>query len=103
MAIYIKIKKISNKEDNKKIYYEVSTQDFGGSIFYFCIDQESKQIFFSIANDFSKVIKTINLLHLEEPIGSLDNVDQRIYTRVVMKAIKAFQESNFSEFLDYCA
>lgn len=102
MSIYIKIKKISN-EENIKVYYEILTEDFNGSHFYFCIDQENKQLLFFMTNDFSKPIKTINLLCLDEPVGVLEGIDQRIYTRATMKAIQAFEENNFPEYLDYCA
>lgn len=102
MGIYIKIKQISNQESGR-IFYEVLTEDFDGAHFYFCIDQDNKQLLFFNTNDFTRVIKIINFLHLDEPIGLLSGVDSRIYTRVVMKAIKAFQENNFPEFLDYCA
>jgi hypothetical protein len=102
MAIYIRIKKISD-EEGLRVYYEVLTNDFSGAHFYFCIDQENKQLLFFMTNDFSKIIKIINFLYLEEPIGLLEGVDQRIYIRVVMKAIKAFQENYFPIDLDYCA
>jgi hypothetical protein len=102
LSIYIKIRKIDKREDNK-IYYEVLTQDFGGAHFYFCIDQKNKKLLFFIKNDFSTVVKTIDFLELDKPLGFLDDIDQKIYTRVIMKVIKAFQENNFSENLDYCA
>ena len=102
MSIYIKIRKIDKKEDSK-IYYEVFTQDFGGTHFCVCIDQKNKKLLFFIKNDFSTVIKTIDLLRLDEPLGFLGDVDQNIYVRVVMKIIKAFQDNSFPENLDYCA
>ena len=94
LSIYIKIRRIDKKEECK-IYYEVLTQDFGGAHFYFCIDQENKKLLFFIKSDFSTVIKTIELLQLDKPLGFLDDIDQKIYTRVVMKAIKTFQENSF--------
>jgi hypothetical protein len=102
LSIYIKIRKIDKKEDSK-IYYEVLTQDFGEAHFYFCIDQKNKKLLFFIKNDFSAVIKIIDLLRLDEPLGFLEHINQKIYTRIVMKVIKAFQENNFSDNLDYCA
>jgi hypothetical protein len=54
-------------------------------------------------SDFSTVVKTIDLLQLDKPLGVLDYIDQKIYTRVVMQVIKAFQENSFPEGLDYCA
>lgn len=102
LGIYIKIRRI-NKEEDKKFYYEVLTQDFGGAHFYFCIDQENKRLLFFIKNDFSIVIKTIDLLQQDESLGFLDSINQKIYARVVMKVMKAFQENDFSENLDYCA
>ena len=102
MGIYIKIRTIDKQEDDR-IYYEVLTQDFGGAHFYFCIDQKNKKLLFFIKNDFSDAIKIIDLLQLDEPLGCLDNIDQKIYTRVVMKVVKTFEENNFPENLDYCA
>ncbi|HEX4068698.1 MAG TPA: hypothetical protein VHX42_01245 [Candidatus Babeliales bacterium] len=102
MSIYIKIRKIDKQEDNK-IYYEVLTQDFGGAHFYFCIDQKNKKLLFFIKNDFVAAIKTIDLLQLDKPLGFLDDIDQKIYTRVVMKVSKVFRENHFPENLDYCA
>jgi hypothetical protein len=102
LGIYIKIRTIDKQEDDR-IYYEVLTQDFGGAHFYFCIDQKNKKLLFFIKNDFSDAIKIIDLLQLDEPLGCLDNIDQKIYTRVVMKVVKTFEENNFPENLDYCA
>jgi hypothetical protein len=102
VGIYIKIRKMDKQEDSR-IYYEVLTQDFGGAHFYFCINQKDKKLLFFINNDFSAAIKIIDFLQLDEPLGLLDNIDQKIYTRVVMKAVKAFQENNFPENFDYCA
>ncbi|HLJ31802.1 MAG TPA: hypothetical protein VKU36_05150 [Candidatus Babeliales bacterium] len=102
LSIYIKIRKINEKEDGK-IYYEVLTQDFGGAHFYFCIDQQNKKLLFFKENDFSAVIKIIDLIQLDQPLGFLDHIDHKLYARVVMKAVKAFQDNNFLDDLDYCA
>lgn len=102
MGIYIKIRKMDKQEDNK-FYYEVLTQDFGGAHFYFCIDQKNKKLLFFVKNDFSAAIKIVDLLQVDESLGFLDDIDQKIYIRVVMKAFKAFQENDFPENLDYSA
>lgn len=101
MAIYIKITKISEKQDLG--FYHVFTEGFGGADFYICFNKQEKKIYCSFKKDFSEVVRVIDFNDPNERIGNLPGVDSGIISRIIRQAFKVFELNDFPQYLDYCA
>ena len=101
MGIYIKIHKLF--ELNQIGYYEVSTDNFGGSYFFIGIDRKNESINCYLTKDFSIPFKIIKFDDENEMIGNLPGIDANILGRVAIKALRVFKMNEYPEYLDYAA
>ena len=99
MAIYIKIRKINEK--NNIHYYKIITENYGDNpIAYVGIDAVEKKIIFFDNNFF--LLKVIDR-HSNKPVGKIETIPQSVVAYTIMKTVPALDKNEFPEKLDYFA
>lgn len=90
-------------ELNQVGYYEVSTDNFGGSHFFIGFDKQNRAIQCYLTKNFYIPFKTIKFDNENEQLGDLPGVDTNILGRVVIKGLRVFSMDDFPEYLDYAS
>ncbi len=99
MAIYIKIKKVLEKDGIG--YYKAFTKEFDGADFYLGIDKKARKISYYFNDDFSNSIRIIDCNNPDERIGQIPGVSPSILGKVFMKAFKVFKLDEFPEYISH--
>ncbi len=99
MGIYVKIRKILNENNN--LYYLVE-DEYHEKNFYISINLNKKNITFYNTKKFVNPIKTIDLTNPEE-IFNVPGIDGKMLGPVIIKVIRALNDNDFPEIMDYCS
>ncbi|HEV2601342.1 MAG TPA: hypothetical protein VGT41_03525 [Candidatus Babeliales bacterium] len=103
MGKYVGIKKYLEK--NNMYYYVVSTNDFGGALFYIRIDPISKILDFFETSDFNQEVVYSKDMHDPDFMLEAKNssINLHVTPYVLLKVYRAIKNNDFPEYLDYCA
>jgi hypothetical protein len=86
-------------------YYEISSDHFDVKNFYVAINRPEKIIAFYMTNDFLKEpIRTIDFNRDQnQPMGALPGVPTKVFSVVILQAIRAFKMDFLPESLSWAA
>jgi hypothetical protein len=100
MAIYIEIKKISEK--NFIHYYKISTSMFKTPDFYLAIEPLKNRALFYLSTSFVDPIKIVEFSHENSDL-EVPGFEQAVTGRVLLQVYRAMQKNEFPEYLSWCS
>lgn len=99
MGTGVKIRKY--KETNHTHFYKLYSLDGDQIAIYMKIDALNNIVTYSTCSNFSHIESEIDMTDENAIVKSIPNVDYRIISKGILRAIKALQTQNFPECMDY--